>query len=504
MIRFSFSVFCSIPLFVILAPCYNSHMTHVSPSNPSADFGWGLFILLLVASILVVIGFPLGPLSIFGAVAALLFAYVYPYATFGLMVALIPFLGLFVHIPATAFPFVNRIFGGSVDMLFGELVAMAMLTVWAVKIIRLWIGRNDWNWKPWIPLAWPMAIIAATHLLSAFSVFQPDILFVIKYTIRPVLWSYLIYVLLTVNFIRSRRMLKMALGIVAVTGILSAVMGFVSLWFSSDAGQLFPRARPLSIFGVSLLGDNHNLLAEWLSVTILCSLALAFFSPSRQIKRLLGYAIALQTAVALLTFARSLWIVLAFEAACLAYLVWRKEVKQYLSYVIIACLVLLPLGILMTLFSSSALVQSSTSTRVMLTEIALNVWEESPWIGAGAGTFVERIGNTVLFVTEYGAPLDSHGWIQKLLAEVGLVGLGAVIWFFFRLFRAVRRMLSSLFPRASAERTILLILAVNVAGSVLYQLFNTNYWTGKLWFPIGLLLAAMRVFHSNADPRDLA
>ena len=152
---------------------------------------------------------------------------------------------------------------------------------------------------------------------------------------------------------------------------------------------------------------------------------------------------------------------------------------------------LLPLGIAMIAFSATPFVQSSTSTRIMLTEIALNTWADSPWIGAGAGTFVERVGGTAIFFIEYGNPLDSHGWVQKLLAEVGAIGTLAVAYFLYRVYRFVRESLA-LFIQHPVERRVFLILAITALGALVYQLFNTNYWTGKLWFPLGVLFAASR------------
>jgi len=345
-----------------------------------------------------------------------------------------------------------------------------------------------------------MAAIVVTHLISAFSLFRPDALLVIKYTIRPVLLSYLLYVALTVNVIRSPRRLKSVLGVLVATGVFAALMGFLSLWFAQDYSQILPRARPLSIFGTHPIGENHNLLAEWLSVTIMTTIALAVTVTSRRLKRMLVLAAGFQIVIALLTFARSLWIVLAFDAVLLSLFVWREQVRRYASVVTIALFFLLPIAALMVLFSSSSLVESSTSTRLMLTEISLNVWSQSPWIGAGAGTFVERIGSTALFIIEYGAPLDAHGWIQKLLAEVGIFGILAVGWIVWAAFAYTRDQLKTVYARVSNERTVILVLAISAAGALVYQLFNTNYWTGKLWFPLGLLLAATRALrHPEKD-----
>jgi hypothetical protein len=411
-----------------------------------------------------------------------------------------------VSIPAGAIPFSEEAFGGSIDIFVGEVVAIVLLIAWALKVIFLWIRRHDVNWKPWLPLALPMGAIVFTHLISAFSPLNPDAILVVKFAIRPVLWSYLIYVGLTVNFVRSPRRVKMVLGIVVATGIFAALNGFLSLGLAQDSGLAFPRAQPLFMFGTHPLGDNHNLLAEWLSFSVMASLALMYLTKSVRLKRLLAMVAVFQVVIALLTFARSLWIVMVFQAALLAFLVWREELKKYASIAIMAILLLLPLGIVMVAFSTTATVQSSTSTRWMLTEIAFNFWAQSPVIGTGAGTFVNLVERSAIFFIEYGNPMDSHGWIQKLFAEVGLLGFLAVVWFIIAAYYFLKREIAK-FPVHSKERIAITILAIAAMGSLLYQLFNTNYWTGKLWLPLGITIAATRALKackhdSSNEPLD--
>lgn len=467
---------------------------------------WGLFLAIAAVAAFIAMGIPLGPITLLAGAVALFFAFTYPYTTFGLLVGLIPFLGITVSIPAGAIPFGEEAFGGSIDIFVGEVVAIVLLTAWALKVILLWVRRHDVNWKPWLPLAIPMGAIVVTHIISAFSPLNPDAILVVKYAIRPILWSYLIYVALTVNFVRSPRRVKMVLGIAVATGIFAALNGFLSLGLTPDPGQVIPRARPLFMFGTHPLGDNHNLLAEWLSFTVMASLALIYLTKSARLKRLLGMAVAFQIVIALLTFARSLWIVMVFQAALLAFLIYREELKKYVSIALMTVLLLLPLGIMMAAFSTTPTVQSSTSARWMLTEIAFSFWAQSPIIGTGAGTFVNLVERSAVFFIEYGNPMDSHGWIQKLFAEVGIFGFLAVVWFVIAAYRFLRREIAK-FPTHSRERIAITILAISAMGALLYQLFNTNYWTGKLWLPLGITIAATRALKarkhdSSSEPLD--
>ncbi|HWR00026.1 MAG TPA: O-antigen ligase family protein [Candidatus Methylomirabilis sp.] len=458
--------------------------------------GWGVVLLLIAAAVLIAAGVPFAPAWIVSGTVAVLFAYTYPYVTHGIVVALVPFLGIMVSLPTGKLAIGERAFGGAIDVQVGELAAMSLVVAWAFKVFFLWVKRRDVNWKPWLPFALPMAAVVATHLASAFSAFQPDPILVAKYTLRPVFWAYLIYVVITVNFVRSRRRLLTILGIVAATGVFAALMGSASLAFAGSADQFLRRAHPLPMFGIMPLGDNHNLLAEWFAVTVPLTIALALLVQEKRSRRLLMLAAGFQAVVALLTFARTLWIVLAFEAILAGWLVWRDELRQWFPRVLVAIVFLIPLAFAMTVFSGTALVRSSTSTRYMLSEIALNLWQASPWIGVGAGTFVDRIANIRVFIIEYGNPVDAHGFGQKLIAEVGLLGLLAVAWVVAWVYGFVRYCLGA-FKDRPRERDVFLILAIAASGSFLYQLFNTNYWTGKLWLPVGILLAAARILHPN-------
>jgi putative inorganic carbon (HCO3(-)) transporter len=471
-----------------------------------ATLAWAAVILLALAAVLIASEAPLGPVVLLSGFIAVTFAYRYPYFTYGLMVALVPFLGINVGIPTGKLAIGERAFGGSVDMSVGEVIAIALLAAWAIKIVALWIRRRHTEWKPWLPLALPMAAVVGAHMLSAMSAFSPDTLLVIKFALRPVAWCYLIYVLLTVNFVRSKRRLMMVLGILMMTGMAAALMGFISLGIPDNASYLLPRARPLPMFGIAPLGDNHNLLAEWLVVTIPATIALLLLAKKPQSKRLLGLAAAFQTGILLLTFARTAWIVFTVEAALMAFYVWRQQASKWIRPALVIAVLLLPLAGAMFAFNSTAFIGTSTETRAMLTGIALSLWSSSPWIGMGAGSFVDRVGNTWMFVVEHGAPLDSHGFIQKLLVETGLVGLAAVAWLVWSAWRYVRDIRHQLSRRA-AERHAFSVLAVGACGALVYQLFNTSYWNGKMWLALGIMLAAGRALSiprdANEDPEPV-
>jgi hypothetical protein len=59
----------------------------------------------------------------------------------------------------------------------------------------------------------------------------------------------------------------------------------------------------------------------------------------------------------------------------------------------------------------------------------------------------------------------------------------------------------------TAEGEAYIFLVAGVLGALVYQFFDTTYWTPRLWLPVGLALAAGRLFlksHAEQDPNFLA
>lgn len=456
------------------------------------EFSWGIFVALVAGAILIALGIPFGPIVLLAGIGGLLCAFRYPYLSFYVAAFCMPFLGVTVSIPTGEFAFGKRAFGGSIDIGIGEVLLLLVLVGWAAKILFLWVRRRDPDWRPSLPLAKSYALIFFAHIVSAFSPLVPDRVLALKFALRPVLFCYLAFIALPVNFIRSRQRLFSILGVWSAVGMIGAVNGAISLFFVDATSQFIRRAHPLPMFGVPALGDNHNLLAELMTVTVPMTLALATAVARPETKRLLYGAGLFQLLIGLLTFSRTGWIVFALQAAFLVAVRYRHVVRQHAAKIVAGVLCLLPLALVMFSISASNVAQSSNSTRLALLEIALDVFWTSPWIGGGAGTFVERVGSSHIFRVEYGEPLDSHGFGPKLAAETGLSGLVAFCIFLLEFIFVARKRFVEIKDPVASQAIVLLLAAAG--GSVVYQLFNTNYWTGKMWMPIGIALAAFNAF----------
>jgi len=465
----------------------------------SQTLTWGLFLALIAMAVAVAAGFSTGPILLLAVFVAIAWAFRYIYVAFYLGIFLTPFLGVMVSIPTGGLLFGKRAFGGSIDVSLAEVIFFCVIVAWALKLLFLWWRRRDQNWRPRIPLFGAYLPLVLAHILSVFSPLEPDPYIVLKFALRPVLFDYLAFVALPVNLLRSRRRLVAALGTFAAVGTFAALNGILSI-FLPGGGSFLGAAHPFDLFGVAALGGNHNELAELLVATAPITLALSHLVKTPRARRLLVGSAALQCAVGILTFTRTVWIVFALQAVFMVWTSWREPVRRHLNGVFITGLILLPFAVGMIVYSASVTAQSSNSTRLMLTQIATEVLLSSPVVGGGAGTYVERVGSTQVFLLEYGAPLDSHGFIQKLMAETGSVGLAALLILLLFTFRYVRSGLSRI--RQLAAREAALLLTASAGGVFIYELFNTAYWTGKMWLPLGLLLATLGVLGQESGGEE--
>ena len=168
---------------------------------------------------------------------------------------------------------------------------------------------------------------------------------------------------------------------------------------------------------------------------------------------------------------------------------------------LIFLLLLAPIVVYMYLFSTSYIAMSSYDTRLMLSEIAFDMLQRSPILGQGAGTFINYVGNTYIFTLEFGDPMDAHGVIQKVAGEMGLFGLAALILAFGYIIVRLARSYNAL-PATSRGKYIVAMMLVMSSGCIMYQLFNTNYYSAKLWIPIAIALAATSVYKHEERSKE--
>jgi O-antigen ligase len=315
------------------------------------------------------------------------------------------------------------------------------------------------------------------------------------FDIRYFAFFYLVYLVAPFNIIKNEKILKYVILAIVISGFLVSVMGVVSL-FQQNWYYDFVRAKPISLFGIYVLGDNQNLIAEVLLASSFFTLALKYFSSKKRFHRLINIVFWFQLLVLLATFSRGAWIVLFLQL--FIYFDFRKEVKRLIIPVIISVLILSPFGYQMINLFLRGIASESNESRLLLSQIAVESFLEKPILGHGGGSFLGIVENNILFIARHGAAIDSHGIWQKILAEQGACGVITFGLFVFLIFFSMKNFLMSS-GREKIKLELILPLALGSFGVFAFQFVNTSYYQGKVWLPIAVTLAAINIFNKKYE-----
>lgn len=413
-----------------------------------------------------------------------------------MMIFLFPFLGIEINL--ARFPSLSTVpLIGSINAPVTDVLGMFILIAWILTVIyRIWNRLNEREplmkivESVRLPALFPAMALWGSGLLSLRSVPLQWFSASLKYLARPVIFSYTVFVLPVVNIIRTERLLRLALWCLWGAGSIASLFGLVSFAVVEPVG--FPRATVFGIGGIAPLGLNHNLLAETLIAAAPLGLALLEWYSRRSVRLFIIIGSIFQVVIALLTFARTAWIALVLQLFIWFLTSGQAKTKVFFRRIAPALVVFIPLVIIMTTVSLGEVVQSSTMTRADMARIALYYFERNPVIGQGVGTFMPSLWTIRSFTLDYGTPLDAHGVVWKLLFEQGILGLAAfsalVLACIYRAWRAYKAVYWS------SGRIIMQSVLMMMIGSVTYQLFNTMYYTSKLWIPMGVGLAASYIY----------
>ena len=342
---------------------------------------------------------------------------------------------------------------------------------------------------------WPIfALFIIVNLISLFNSY--DLFLSLKYVLRPLAFFYFAFLVLPSNTINSYKILKNVLWIFLFLGIFAAAIGTFSLFL--DFGELIPRAKPIAICGWAPLGFNHNALAELLIAIIPLNWLLIILSKKEIVKKFLLITLILMISILLLTFSRTGWICLFLEILLFWYFIYREQTKKLFKKIPSLALLILPIAFIFSLLMFQLLTSSvgwqANENRLFLNEISYEAFLNHPIVGNGAGTFVSLVRTNLAYILEYGQPLDSHGVIQKIAVESGILGLIAFLAFIFYILRK----LFFAFKNTSAENQNILFAFFLVAfASFVFQLFSTSYFIANFWLPIGTGLAAVKIIENE-------
>lgn len=348
-------------------------------------------------------------------------------------------------------------------------------------------------WKAYVPFL-------AVALVSAVNAFYPweSVL----YALRWVALLYVLYVVTPATIVRDGRVLRRSLQAFIVGGLLVSAMGVASL-AQQDVNNDFIRFKPVPIAGVYPIGSNQKQISEVVLVAAMYAVVLARWSQRHSWQRTAYYTLAaLFALVAVGSFSRAAWLVLALQLGAVAvlYRTWLRRHWQIVGgAVIVAMAILIPLGTYMVHLQTSDIGYSSNDHRMLLTQIAIEGWRHHPWLGVGSGQYKYLQLKSIRYQATYAPLFESHGVWQKILSENGLAGVAAFIGFMAAIALLWLRQYQTL--PATWRREVFVLLVIAAVGIFIFEWFDTNFYKGKMWLPVGMAIAAGWALRTRVSSR---
>jgi len=413
-----------------------------------------------------------------------------------IILAINPVVSLFLLSFST--PAINWVFQPyGLEIPFSDLIAALSLGAWILFLLYSLVFKTETKIELKFPLFFPFICFIGANALSLIN--HPDPLNGFYYLSRWLILLYAAYIFLPANLIKTNKTLRIAVWGLALSSLIVAISGWLSLW-GQDWQNSFFRLKSIAFWGIYPFGDNHNLIAEFLSVGAFLWLAIKEWTESERLRRIFKVIFVFILAAAIMTFSRAAWISVTLQLA--VYILWRnrqflkKQGGLVLLVIMAAILLMLPVFWRMKILQAENV--SSTENRILLTEIAYRGWLEKPIIGQGSGRFVDLVANNLRFTAKYGPPIDSHGFIQKIMAETGLLGI--LTWLF--LIAVIIKEAILGLKHYGQNAPWLLPLWISAGGGFVFQVFNTSYYKGKVWLIIALALIATEFAQQKYGRKD--
>ncbi|EKD66930.1 MAG: hypothetical protein ACD_48C00672G0002 [uncultured bacterium] len=375
-----------------------------------------------------------------------------------------------------------------------EFWALFLLVAFVISRLRLW-SRGE-KQRLLLPGVFWFGLFMISAFISLINVHPTELIGSAWYAIRFLLFCYIAYIVLGANIVTSKDMFRKSLYALAAGGIFASMIGFVSL-FTGAWRDVYgvPRATPFALFGGwAPFGYQHIFLGETLTTTFPVFVYL-WYVAKKQHKKWWASVAVFVLIVGLLTLSRAAWVTYAIEFGLFLFLLRHIDRFKRISRTFFTGIVLVsPLMLYFIYFVfTSVIVQGSNAARLALTDIALFFWKWHPIVGNGVGSFVPMLREVLYFEIEFGEAIDAHGMIQKLLSEQGIFGLLTFSLFLFWILKHLYKRYRD--SQCSEDaRWVGLVSLFLVLSPVIFQLFNTQYYSSKMWVPIAIAVVGNIVY----------
>jgi O-antigen ligase len=440
------------------------------------------FWLLAAEVVLLAVGFAIGQ-PLYGAAVALASAYfLLAFRSPDLAWALV----------WIAFPFsIEVVFGGgsAINLPTEPMIALA-LAAWALRSV----AAGDLR-LPRSPLNLPLAVVAAIALVSiAFSAHRIDGVKAWVVAAGYGAFGYLYLLRNPCDPARRRRWIRL----VVATGTIWGLYGSIRvLGLGAGLRLAYGIARPFF--------PEHGTYSAYLAMVLPLALLCALEGRGRARFGYVAAVFAIGLGITL-SFTRAAWasVVIVIPVTAILWAWWRGAWHRLLLPAAVAwaiVVILFGVGATRSLsrHAESAVEVGNVSNLERLNRwmAALEMTKDRPWTGVGYGAFAQTYPEyrRKLIVTEFSYQrMGTHSEPLRLLAEMGVPGLLAGLWFLGVAastgFRVARR------SRDPSQRLLALAVVAGLATYAVHGLFNSYLGYDKVtvpfWMGLGTIAALGR------------
>ncbi len=409
-----------------------------------------------------------------------------------------------------------------------RLAGVLILSVWAF----CFLGRDRHSLKV-SPVHLPVAVFLLWNLFSLCR--TSSVISSLGYL--SVLGAGVACCLATVQFVENGRQRSLILGAAVAAGVIASALGILQ-YFGADirgdfslelAGAPPGKLRMYSTFG------NANFLAAYLAAVIPVSLAAAGSARRAAAKASYGICAAVLLVALFLTRTKGGWL---GAAAGIVFLLigWaviiRREpggAKGRMARAAAAVALLCVAGLAVVGLSergrvalrearqSFSISDSSQVSRFLMWKTGLLMAREHPVVGVGPGRFdahyqpyqgrvLELDPGGERYYPVLGIAQRAHNDYIQVGAEIGLVGLAALLWLLWRSLRTGQRIIAG--PRGSGEALRVAGLLAGIGGMLVHAFVSSPlHLAGThflFWLFIGLLASQAELRGGGAGTRHAA
>ncbi|MDG5767480.1 O-antigen ligase family protein [Balneolales bacterium ANBcel1] len=311
-----------------------------------------------------------------------------------------------------------------------------------------------------------------------------------------VLFAYLI-----INVIQKQKHFYATFVLLTVITVILGLLSFHSALLNPVIAAMNLQAGGTRIFGRGAITiEDPNVFASlfFLPISFIVS---AFFSQISLRWRFVALITGLLLAAGLAsTFSRSAWIATAFLLLVLVVYYRQYKLMGFLVALVVVVVMSIPelrnmaftvINRIFDIFAGSE--DDSSRIRVLLGIAAIRMFFDSWFMGVGFRGFPERF--TDYFTTQESIDVvEPHNITYEILAELGIVGFGLILFLVYRIFRMASENIRK--SGTEPEKIIATSLIASLTGYIVFfQFYGGALVSTNLWAIIGLIVAYSYYLH---------